>query len=84
MNLIFRLIKRVRFRRTLKGDQSRNVVDGMVKARTLYKELSVKAHPDKNPNRRDVAEALMQEVVTNRHNYEALVRLKADIEEKLK
>ncbi len=46
MNLITRFFQRIRFRRTIKEDQSRNVVEGMVKARRLYKELSVAAHPD--------------------------------------
>lgn len=83
MNLISRFITRIRFRKTLNADQSRNVVDGMVKARRLYKELSIKTHPDRNPDNRELAERLMQEVVANRHNYEELLRLKEEIEENL-
>ena len=49
MNLFSRFFHRIRFRKTIKEDQSKNVVDGMVKARKLYKELSVAAHPDKYP-----------------------------------
>lgn len=45
MNLFSRLFRRIRFRRTIKSDQSINVVDGMVKARRLYKELSVTEQP---------------------------------------
>lgn len=84
MNLFSRILNRIRFRRTLKGDQSRNVVDGMVKARQLYKELSVKTHPDKNIDNREEAERLMKEVTTNKHNYEILTQLKKEIEEKLR
>lgn len=84
MNLFSRVLNRIRFRRTLKGDQSRNVVDGMVKARQLYKELSVKTHPDKNIDNREEAERLMKEVSANKHNYEILTQLKKEIEEKLR
>jgi hypothetical protein len=84
MNILLRFWKRLRFRRTVKRDESSNVVDSMVLARRLYKELSVKAHPDRNPNCRAEAEDLMQRIVANRFNYAALVALKQEVSEKLK
>ena len=75
MNLITRFFQRIRFRRTIKEDQSRNVVEGMVKARRLYKELSVAAHPDDSEWAIDV----MSRIVANRHNYSALVELSEEI-----
>lgn len=83
MLLITRFIKRIRFGKTIKRDESVNVVDSIVKARALYKTLSIKAHPDKNPGRREIAEILMAEITTNRHNYLELLRLQKEVEEKL-
>lgn len=84
MNVLTRLFKRMRFRKTIKTDESINVVDGIVKARILYKKLSLQAHPDKNINRRDEAEDIMQRLTANRHNYAALVEIEKEIQEKLR
>lgn len=84
MNILQRLITRIRFRRTIKNDESTNVVDGIVRARKLYKELCVLAHPDKHPSNRDTAQDLMQRITENRHNYAALLSIKTEIAEKLK
>lgn len=84
MNPISRFFARMKFRRVIKTDESSNVVDSMVKARKLYKELSIATHPDKHPSKKDVAEKLMQQVTANKHNYYALISLKNEIEEKLK
>ncbi len=73
----------MKFRRTVTSDESNNVVDGMVKARQLYKELSLRVHPDRNPDKADVAEELMKHIVENRFNYAALLNLKQEIAEKL-
>ncbi|MDL2244255.1 hypothetical protein LJC54_01950 [Parabacteroides sp. OttesenSCG-928-J18] len=81
--MILRILKRIKFRRTIKSDESTNVVDGMVKARQLYKELSKISHPDRNPEFSDVAEELMQRIVANRFNYAALLLLKQEVIEKL-
>lgn len=59
------------------------MVDSIVKARALYKKLSMKAHPDKNPHNRELAEALMAQINKNRHNYIELLRLQREVEEKL-
>lgn len=85
MNIIYRFINRYKFKKETKGtDQSTNVVDGMVKAKNLYKELSLLVHPDRNHDKRDVATELMEKVVANRRNYCELVKIKKEIEEKLK
>lgn len=84
MNILKRLITRIRFRKSIKSDESRNVVNGIVKAHKLYKELCMAAHPDKHPLKRDVAQDLMQRITENKHNYAALVSLKSEIEEILK
>lgn len=83
MNFISRFFKRLKFRKSIKQDQSRNVVDGMVKARKLYKELSRQAHPDRHPTKRDVAEDLMKRLVENRYNYKGLIILQEEIKNKL-
>lgn len=84
MNLFSRFFARIRFRKHIKKDESANVVDSMVKARRLYKQLSVAAHPDKHPDKTDIAEDLMQRITANRHNYSELLRLKDEVDEKLK
>lgn len=83
MNIFSRFINRLRFRKTIKTDQSTNVVDSMVKARKLYKELCIKTHPDKHPEQQVVAEELMKKVVENRFDYNGLVKLQAEIKDEL-
>lgn len=84
MNPIIRFFTRLKYRRVIKTDESSNVVESMVKARKLYRELSIAAHPDKHPSKKDIAEGLMQQVTVNKHNYSGLISLKNEIEEKLK
>ena len=83
MNILSRFINRFRFRKIIKTDQSTNVVDSMVKARKLYKELCIKTHPDKHHEQQAMAEELMKKVVGNRFDYNELLQLKAEIKEKL-
>ena len=84
MNIFSRFINRFRFRKTIKTDQSVNVVDSMVKARRLYKELCIKAHPDKHhQEQQSIAEELMKSVVANRFDYNGLLQLQTEIKEKL-
>ena len=83
MNIVRRFINRIRFRNTIKRDESANVVDSMVKARRLYKELSLSAHPDKHPDKSEIAEDIMQRIAKNKHNYSELLKLKIEIVEKL-
>lgn len=84
MRAISRFFRRIRFRRTISADESKNVVDGIVKARKLYKKLSIAAHPDRNIEKKDIADELMQQIVANKHNYEMLLKLEKEVEEKLK
>lgn len=72
MKILSRFFRRLKFRKTVKTDETRNVVDSMVKARKLYKELSIMAHPDKHPDQKDIADELMQKINVNKHNYSAL------------
>lgn len=83
MNPFVRFLNRLRFRSRMRGNQSGNVVDGMVKARMLYKELAAKAHPDRNPDRREEAENLMRRITASRFDYAALVALRKEVLEKL-
>lgn len=63
--------------------QNINVVDSIVKARALYKQLVIKAHPDKNPEKRELAEEITQQLTSNKRNYQELLRIKKIIEEQL-
>lgn len=80
MNIITRCLNRFRFRKTIKTDETVNIVDGIVKAKKLYKSLSITVHPDRNPNHREEAEKLMARVVENKHNYAVLLKLKEEAE----
>lgn len=82
-SFIKRFFVRLKFRRKIKSDESNNVVNSIVKARKLYKELSIKAHPDKHPDKITVAEDIMQKITSNQHNYTVLLELKKEVEEKL-
>ncbi len=83
MNFIYRLFKRIRFRKTIRQNESVNVVNGIAKAHKLHKELIIKAHPDRHLEQKEVAQELTQRINENRFNYEALISLKKEIEEKL-
>ena len=80
MSIIKRLIARLRFRKTIKSDESTNVV----KAGRLYEDLCLAAHPDEHPEKLEIAQNLTQRITANRHNYAALVALRKEIEETLK
>lgn len=84
MMFIFRFFKRLRFRRSIKKDESTNVVTGMAKAKEIYKRLAIEAHPDRNPQNREVAEELMSRISANRYNYAALIFLEKEVKEKLR
>lgn len=83
MNTIIRFLNRIKFRRANRKDESKNVIDGMVRAKILYKELSMKAYPDRNPSKKDVAEDLFKRINANRFNYAMLLRLKQEVKMKL-
>lgn len=83
MSILSRFFKRLRFRKSLKKNESINVIDGMVKAKILYKRLSIIAHPDKHPNDTTLAGDLMSRIVANRYNYSELLALEKEVNEKL-
>lgn len=83
MNIFRRLFNRIRFRRELKADEGANVVAGMAKAHNLYKSLAKKAHPDRNPDKQELAQDIMSRLTKNKHNYNALTELQKEIDEKL-
>ena len=73
MNILYRLINRIKFKRLIKSNESNNVVAGMVKARKLYKDLVVKAHPDKHPNKRSIAEDITSSRTSCKYDYSNLI-----------
>lgn len=81
MKIFSRFINRRRFHKNIKTDQSSNVVDSVVKAHKLYKELCIKTHPDKHLEQQAIAKEL--KVVANRYDYNGLIQLQADIKENL-
>lgn len=60
-----------------------NVVESMAKAKSLYKELILKAHPDRHTDKVDLAQSITEEINKNRHNYQGLLKLKELIEKEL-
>ncbi len=67
----------------IKSNESKNVVVGMVKAKTLYKDLVVMAHPDKHPDKRAIAEDITSRLTCCKYNYAKLLKLRDEIEKKL-
>ena len=78
MNIILRFYNRLVFRRNVKKNEVPNVVEGIVKAKKLYKYLSIKVHPDRNPEKRKEAEELMARIVANKHNYAVLKKIQEE------
>lgn len=78
-NWLFFLMRR---QKPLSAD-AQNVVMSMGKAKTLYKELVVMAHPDRNPQNKDVAEEITQLLNEYRRDYRMLLHLKQRIENEL-
>lgn len=83
MKFIRRLLNRLRFRKIIKRDESANVVEGIAKARKLYKELIKKTHPDLHVDNKLLAQEITQRINENRFNYEGLLLLKNEVKEKL-
>lgn len=84
MNILRRIINRIRFRRKIKSDESGNVVAGIVKARQLYKTLALKAHPDRNHQKPELAQDIMARLSKSKYDYNALLEIEKEIEEKLR
>ena len=60
-----------------------NIVNSIANAKQLYKELIVKAHPDKHPNNVELAQSITESINNNRYNYNELLKLKTIIENEL-
>ena len=60
-----------------------NIVQSMSKAKVLYRELVKLTHPDRNPQKRELAEELTQQVNQARFDYHKLLVLQKQIEEQL-
>lgn len=60
-----------------------NVVQSIASAKSLYKQLLVKAHPDRNTSKQELAKTLTEEINNNRYNYRELLKLKQRIETEL-
>lgn len=56
-----------------------NVVTGISKAKSLYKELIVLAHPDRHPNEEDFYQELSNRITANRYNYNELEKIKQEL-----
>lgn len=81
--IIVRLISSIRYKRRERAKEGgRNVVDGMVRARGLYKELLIRAHPYRHPNNRILAEEMTAGLTRNKYNYAELLRIE-DIDKSL-
>ena len=71
------------FKKGKKCDEGLNVIDSMVKAKTLYKELIIKAHPDRNQTKEELAKSLTEDINNNRYNHHELLVLKERIQKEL-
>lgn len=60
-----------------------NVVESMAKAKSLYKELIRKAHPDRHVDKVELAQTITEEINKNRYNYQELLRIKGLIDSEL-
>ena len=63
-----------------------NLMNSINKARTLYKQLSIKCHPDRFPTdeqKQKAADLIFQEITRNQRNYNKLLELKDRAQEQL-
>ena len=77
---MFKFIRWFRKRKKQQSKEYLNVVEGMGKAKALYKSLIAIAHPDKHPNEEDVYTEIMDRITANRYNYNELLKIKNEIE----
>lgn len=71
------------FRKREKDIDVTNIVQSMSKAKVLYRKLIKLTHPDRNPQKRELAEELTQQVNQARFDYNKLLVLQKQIEEQL-
>ncbi len=83
---MFRWFKRLFLSRKNRKEamlESVNVVESIASAKALHKELIIKAHPDKNPTKVELAQELSELINVNRFNYRELLKLKERVENEL-
>jgi len=59
--------------------ESVNIVESIASAKSLHKELVQKSHPDKHPDKIELAKEITELVNSNRYNYRELLKLKERI-----
>lgn len=64
-------------------DETFNVVQSISKGKLLYKQLIMRAHPDKNPENVELATELTHSINSNRFNYRELLELQERIKTEL-
>lgn len=84
MNLILK-IKQIFSRESNKAKDKEitNIINSMSKAKQLYKKLIVQAHPDKHPDKKDMAQQIVSQINENRYDYNALAELEKIIQKEL-
>lgn len=83
---MFRWLKRLFLSRRHRKEalsESVNIVESIAGAKSLHKELILKSHPDKHPDKEELAKEITDLVNENRYNYRELLRLKERIEGEL-
>ena len=63
--------------------ESINIVNSIAKAKKLHKELILYAHPDRHPNKKELATRLSKQINENRFNYCELLKLQDIINKEL-
>lgn len=64
-------------------EEAFNVVESIAKAKGLHKKLILLSHPDKYPNKIELATKLSELVNANRYNYRELLKLEERIKNEL-
>ncbi len=80
INLIFSHFKR---EKNTNYEDCNNVVNSIAKAKSLHRRLIILSHPDKNPNKIELATRISELVNKNRYNYKELLKLEELIKREL-
>jgi hypothetical protein len=62
-----------------------NLLNSIHHSRELYKELSIKCHPDRfvNSSKQEIAQEIFQRISRHKRNYEQLMLIKEEAKDKL-
>lgn len=83
MNLVKLILRHFRRNEILNCEDCNNVVNSIAKAKSLHKRLIVLSHPDKNPNKIELATKISELINENRYNYRELLKLEQRIKNEL-